>query len=232
MLYPGVLCFYKELDLGAHPKASKGSDGYGSWPKNQTGNLAFLSARPHLYKDISEMHSYHRFEKLCRDGGGMHSMPTLLSGDFNSGQAFMLQGNLEPMAKRKVKNFTEYYSLYPEFKHVFVCDNGQADVRAAELIKRQLGMEALEVVFVHKVLPLSQTFGAHPSGASSPVGSSSKVAPGRIDADADNDGLSDAGEVTEGEGEGDDEMSTSERSAGGGISPERSQCSPSFESTV
>ena len=38
------------------------------------------------------------------------------------------------MAQKKFENFTEYYQLYPEFTHIFVGDNGQADVRAAELI--------------------------------------------------------------------------------------------------
>ena len=44
------------------------------------------------------------------------------------------QGDLEPMAQKKVENFSEYYQLYPEFTHIFVGDNGQGDVRAAELI--------------------------------------------------------------------------------------------------
>ena len=38
------------------------------------------------------------------------------------------------MAQKKVENFSEYYQLYPEFTHIFVGDNGQGDVRAAELI--------------------------------------------------------------------------------------------------
>ncbi|CAM9851686.1 unnamed protein product, partial [Chrysoparadoxa australica] len=49
-LYPGVLDFYRELDLGI--------EGPEEWPEGRVGNLVFLSARPHVYKDISEAHSY------------------------------------------------------------------------------------------------------------------------------------------------------------------------------
>ena len=42
VMYPGVLGFYREMDLG--------TDGPEEWPDNTVGNLVFLSARPHLYK--------------------------------------------------------------------------------------------------------------------------------------------------------------------------------------
>lgn len=45
-LYPGVLSFYCELDLGHTSKDP--------WVEGSIGNLAFLSARPHVYKDMSE----------------------------------------------------------------------------------------------------------------------------------------------------------------------------------
>ena len=35
-----------------------------SMPAFQVGNLVFLSARPHLYKDMSEAKSYAKFKKL------------------------------------------------------------------------------------------------------------------------------------------------------------------------
>jgi hypothetical protein len=44
VLYPGVTSFYRELDLGA-------SSASGEWEEGRQGNLAFLSARPHVYKD-------------------------------------------------------------------------------------------------------------------------------------------------------------------------------------
>lgn len=64
----------------------------------------------------------------------MHTLPTLLAGCLRSGRAFMMQGDLQPMAYKKFENFTQYYQLYPEYKHIFIGDNGQGDVRAAELI--------------------------------------------------------------------------------------------------
>ena len=41
-LYPGVLAFYRELDLGNNES--------GEWDKERLGNMVFLSARPHIYK--------------------------------------------------------------------------------------------------------------------------------------------------------------------------------------
>ncbi|CAI5741184.1 unnamed protein product [Hyaloperonospora brassicae] len=78
-LCPGVLAFYRELDMG-----TVGPD---DWTGGRVGNLVFLSAQ--------------------------------------SGHAFMWQGELEPMAQKKFENSSEFYQLYPEFKHVFVGDNGQ-----------------------------------------------------------------------------------------------------------
>ena len=69
---------------------------------------------------------------MMLDFKNLHSMPSLLPGDVSSGQAFILRGDLQPMAEKKLQNFEEYRRLYPEFTHVFIGDNGQADVKAAE----------------------------------------------------------------------------------------------------
>lgn len=69
---------------------------------------------------------------MMLDINNLHSMPCLLPGDVSSGQAFILRGDLNPMAAKKLNNFKEYQTLYPEFAHVFIGDNGQADVKAAE----------------------------------------------------------------------------------------------------
>lgn len=50
-LYPGVLAFYRELDIGTN-----------SMPEEIRGNLVFLSARPHVYKDVSEVRAHCRVE--------------------------------------------------------------------------------------------------------------------------------------------------------------------------
>ncbi|KAK1930355.1 hypothetical protein P3T76_014026 [Phytophthora citrophthora] len=151
-LYPGVLPFYRELDLG-----TVGPD---EWTDDRVGNLVFLSARPHVYKDVSEKKSYTKFAAL-HEKMGMHTLPTMLAGNLRSGRAFMWQGDLEPMAQKKFDNFCEFYQLYPEFKHVFVGDNGQGDVRAAELIVEKFGPDALEAGFFQRVQPMEKMFNYH-----------------------------------------------------------------------
>ncbi|OWZ09163.1 hypothetical protein PHMEG_00018176 [Phytophthora megakarya] len=151
-LYPGVLPFYRELDMG-----TVGPD---EWTDDHVGNLVFLSARPHVYKDVSEKKSYAKFAAL-HEKLGMHTLPTMLAGNLKSGRAFMWQGDLEPMAQKKFENFCEYYQLYPEFKHVFVGDNGQGDVRAAELIVEKFGPDALEAAFFQRVQPIEKMFNYH-----------------------------------------------------------------------
>ncbi|KAI9916684.1 hypothetical protein PsorP6_018248 [Peronosclerospora sorghi] len=151
-LYPGVLAFYRELDMG-----TVGPD---EWTDDRIGNLVFLSARPHVYKDVSEKKSYAKFVAL-HEKMGMHTLPTMLAGNLKSGRAFMWQGDLEPMAQKKFENFCEFYQLYPEFKHVFVGDNGQGDVRAAELIVEKFGPNALEAAFFQRVQPMEKMFNYH-----------------------------------------------------------------------
>ncbi|KAL4140055.1 hypothetical protein PRNP1_015287 [Phytophthora ramorum] len=151
-LYPGVLPFYRELDMG-----TVGPD---DWADERVGNLVFLSARPHVYKDVSEKKSYTKFAAL-HEKMGMHTLPTMLAGNLTSGRAFMWQGDLEPMAQKKFDNFCEFYQLYPEFKHVFVGDNGQGDVRAAELIVEKFGPDALEAGFFQRVQPMEKMFNYH-----------------------------------------------------------------------
>ncbi|CAM9883244.1 unnamed protein product, partial [Ectocarpus sp. 12 AP-2014] len=148
-VYPGVLDFYRELDLGVN--------GPSEWPHGQLGNLVFLSARPHVYKDMSESKSYAKFKKL-QDEKGLYTSPTLLAGSIDTGTTMLLTGNMEPVAEKKFQNFAEYVSLYPEFQHVFVGDNGQGDVRAAEMMAKCYPGK-LEAVYMHRVVPEEKTFG-------------------------------------------------------------------------
>ena len=71
-LYPGVLTFLRELDIGI-----TGQTGH------TLGNLVFLSARPHIYKNMSESLSYSLFERLQREHE-LHCSPTLLPGELRS----------------------------------------------------------------------------------------------------------------------------------------------------
>lgn len=60
-IYPGVLGFYRELDIGQGVYAFAQEATKEDW-QHRTGNLAFLSARPHVYKDVSESVTY---GKIC-----------------------------------------------------------------------------------------------------------------------------------------------------------------------
>jgi len=156
VVYPGVLAFYRELDLG--------TDGPDEWPSNAIGNLVFLSARPHLYKDVTEKHNFAKFQKLRnrtsadgRGGVGMHTIPSILSGDLTSGTQFILKNDYEPLAQKKFENFQKYISIYPEYKHVFVCDNGQGDVRASEMMVDSFP-DQVEAIYVHAVQAVDKTY--------------------------------------------------------------------------
>ncbi len=48
-------------------------------------------------------------------------------------------------------------SIYPEFHHVFICDNGQGDVRAAELMVEAYP-ENVQAIYVHVVQEISSTY--------------------------------------------------------------------------
>lgn len=157
VVYPGVLAFYRELDLG-----TQGPD---EWPENRVGNLVFLSARPHVYKDMSEKANFAKFEKMRAVGEdgrkGMHTVPSLLAGDLASGTNFMVTNDFEHLALKKFDNFKRYVSIFPEYKHVFVADNGQGDVRAGDMMFDQYPYE-LEGLYVHVVQERSTTFGYQP----------------------------------------------------------------------
>ncbi len=149
-VYPGVLQFLKYLDLGKW--------GPRDWPPGWNGNLVFLSARPHLYKYISEAHTFTKFKKL-KDQHGMHTTPSLLPGSVETGASFVIRNDMEPIARNKYRNFEEYASLYPEFRMVFIGDNGQGDVRAAELMLESRLSGHIDAVFIHLVQPLEATYG-------------------------------------------------------------------------
>jgi hypothetical protein len=103
-VYPGVLSFYRELDLGA------GNFGPDAWDDSKVGNLVFLSARPHVYKDTSERHSYEKFT-ILQENRGMHTSPSLLAGSLETGGKFIMNDNNEFLAQKKHQNFVEYMSL-------------------------------------------------------------------------------------------------------------------------
>lgn len=157
VVYPGVLAFYRELDLG-----TKGPD---EWPEGREGNLVFLSARPHVYKDMSEKANFRKFEKMRATGEdgrrGMHATPSLLAGDIQSGTNYIFSNDFEHLAVKKFDNFRRYVSIFPEYKHVFVADNGQGDVRAGDMMHDQYPYE-FEAMYVHVVMDRMKTHGYDP----------------------------------------------------------------------
>lgn len=153
VVYPGVLAFYRELDLGI--------TGPDDWPENTDGNLVFLSARPHFYKDMSEKRNFAKFEKMRTLEGerrGMHTTPSLLAGDIASGKQYITTNDFEPLALKKFDNFKRYVSIYPEYQHIFVCDNGQGDVKAAEMMHDYFPYE-YKATYVHLVQERQKSYG-------------------------------------------------------------------------
>jgi hypothetical protein len=150
-IYPGVMAFYRELDLG-----TVGGD---EWDKNaRAGNLAFLSARPHVYKSVSENVSYTKFKTLQQERG-LYTSPTLLAGSLDTGGQFMVKGDSEPLAIKKFENFREYLAIYPEYTCIFIGDNGQGDVRTAELVLQDEEFRNnLHRVYVHQIQPRHLTY--------------------------------------------------------------------------
>ena len=150
VLYPGVLAFYRELDLGTGGKEE--------WdPLTQVGNLVFLSARPHVYKEVSEAHSYAKFRDL-QEKRGLYTNPTLLAGSLATGGNFMFGKTSEPLAEKKFENFKEYQALYPEFSYILLGDNGQGDVRTSEMIMTEESLRNhLLRTYIHQVQPLQKT---------------------------------------------------------------------------
>lgn len=136
MIYPGCLALYRTLDK--------------EWnEKEPTCNLVFLSARPHVYKGVSEDHSYQLFMRLVREGL-MHSLPTLLPGRLLAGIRVLATYPClrtrawAPVGDLKVKMYRRYRMLYQEYDFMFIGDNGQGDLWAGQfMVAAQAISEAL-----------------------------------------------------------------------------------------
>lgn len=154
-IYPGVLAFYRELNLG--------TSGEDNAERLRHGDLAFISARPHVYKDVSESATYSKIRKLQKDRG-LHTSATLLAGSLDTGSRFLVTKDSEALAQKKYENFKEYLRLYPEFTCVFIGDNGQGDVRAAELVMNDKDIgNLLKRTYIHVVQDLQETYVSDPT---------------------------------------------------------------------
>jgi hypothetical protein len=165
IVYPGVGAFYRELDLSGSGDLNSNSQITG-WPVNgeiqgvkdlMLGNLVFLSARPHIYKDIVESQEYQKYRNWKRENV-LHCTPMLLPGSLLEGSEFVLRGKLEALADKKAQNLKEYAQLYPEYGYIFIGDNGQADVRA---VSKLLDVPYINIRFayIHQVQEKTATFG-------------------------------------------------------------------------
>lgn len=123
-IYPGICRLLQELDQGWNPQ-------------EPSANIVFLSARPHIYKDLAEHKSYRLFMETFNKGQ-LHSVPTLLPGSLGRGLWSVLGAlccqskGWKPVGKQKAKAFQHYQALYKEYDFVFCGDNGQGDLLAGE----------------------------------------------------------------------------------------------------
>jgi len=122
-------------------------------------NLVFLSARPHLHKDLAEAASYKVFWNLVH-AQRVHTVPSLLPGSLWAVLRALLCARCSRRAwrgvgQRKFNKFFTYSRLYPEYRYIFVGDNGQGDLLAAEMMVQALP-EVLGC-FIHEVQPISRT---------------------------------------------------------------------------
>jgi len=122
-------------------------------------NLVFLSARPHVHRDVTENTTYKVFWNLVQ-AQRLQTVPSLLPGSLLAGLRGMLLGKCTRHAWKsagyqKLRCFAKYAELYPEYRFVFVGDNGQADVLAAELMQQH--SDQVLGCFMHEVSPIQAT---------------------------------------------------------------------------
>lgn len=84
-------------------------------------------------------------------------------GSLDTGSKFVVRGDSEPLALKKFENFKEYLTLYPEYTCIFIGDNGQGDVRCAEMVlEDQCFSEYMHRVYIHQVQPKHLTYCSSP----------------------------------------------------------------------
>lgn len=124
--YPGVVEFYRQLDLG--------SDGSG-----REGDLVFVTARPGDRLGLVEDATL----EILKEAGFPHA--TVLAGGFTRLHSH------DAIAAGKLENFRRFQRLYPEYRFVFTGDSGQADAIFGAAIAEQYP-EAVAGVFIHDVV--------------------------------------------------------------------------------
>jgi len=130
-----------------------------------TCHLVFLSARPHIIKDMSENVSYRFFQQLVKEKR-LHAMPTLLAGKLRSSVLATVRAVAHwpnpwsPMGVEKYRCMRDYNRLHPDSPFVFFGDNGQGDVVAAEMAVSDDESERIRqmhAAFISEVQPVENT---------------------------------------------------------------------------
>jgi len=131
-LYPGILPLFQELD-SYHMQQVEEVGRHESY----FCNVCFISARPHIWKDLTETVSYRLFRAL-KEYDVLHAMPTLIPGTHHTSarsvvaSLFGQPGAWVPAGRAKFDAVEKYSRLYPESELVFFGDNGQGDAWVAE----------------------------------------------------------------------------------------------------
>jgi len=132
VVYPGCLRLFEAID----------SDTIGRMHAARCipiCNMVFLSARPHIYQDVAEKHSYGLFQRL-HSKGLMHGYATLLPGYLRQSVLAMFKTVCYKnrawggVGELKFSTFRRFRRLYPEYDYVFFGDNGQGDLLCAHRI--------------------------------------------------------------------------------------------------
>eukprot|EP00930_Biecheleria_cincta_P005592 TRINITY_DN10651_c0_g1_i1.p1 TRINITY_DN10651_c0_g1~~TRINITY_DN10651_c0_g1_i1.p1 ORF type:complete len:675 (-),score=95.56 TRINITY_DN10651_c0_g1_i1:686-2674(-) len=153
VVYPGCLEFYRCLDKSFRLD-------------RPMCNLVFLSARPHVFKDLAEKKSYQSFNELV-SSGRMHSLPTLLAGTLFSGAWATIFAKCigtsawKFVGRDKYNTYRCFVRLYPEYDFVFCGDDGQGDLFAGQLMLED-DIAACRAVVIHRVLTNDKPLVADP----------------------------------------------------------------------
>lgn len=133
VVYPGCFTLLRELDSGWRPDVP-------------SSNVVLLSARPHVYKDLSERRSYQTFLGLHAKGR-IHCIPTLLPGSLATGFwamatcAYIRLRAWRRVGELKATTFFKFRDLYMEYDFIFCGDNGQGDLLAAQHMLSQTALD-------------------------------------------------------------------------------------------
>ena len=184
---------------GGSPRAGIAPLWQGPWQEavssgeiHQEGsNLVFLSARPESYKGLTESEAYRRYFQPLVQRGELDTSPTMLLGSLDSGPRALARligmkfwrpvhqedvtverALYQTLGVKKLSRFREYAAIYPECCFVYVGDNGQGDVMAAEILTSSMRQGAVEgsdstisgpiqsrliATLVHQVRPIEET---------------------------------------------------------------------------